>query len=128
MFEIEFYEDSHGISELWNFLDDLQKKAIKSKDARIQHEQISFYIELLQQNGTRLGKNITRHIIEDIWELRPGNNRVFYFYFGENTFVLLQQFHKNLRKPRHVRLRKPSLSGMTGKHVMERGEQHGDME
>lgn len=98
MFEIEFYEDSNGVSELWNFLDDLQKKAVTSKDARIQHDQISFYIELLQQNGTRLGKNITRHIVEDIWELRPGNNRVFYFYFGENTFVLLHQFHKKSQK------------------------------
>ena len=91
-------EDSNGYSQLWEFLDDLQKKAGKNKDTRIQHQQISFYIELLQANGTRLGTNITKHLVEDIWELRPGNNRVFYFYFENNTFVLLHQFRKKSQK------------------------------
>jgi phage-related protein len=91
-------EDSNGYSQLWEFLDDLQKKAGKNKDTRIQHQQISFYIELLQENGTRLGTNITKHLVEDIWELRPGNNRVFYFYFENNTFVLLHQFRKKSQK------------------------------
>lgn len=98
MYNIEFYEDSNGYSQLWEFLDDLQKKAGKNKDARIHHQQISFYIELLQENGTRLGTNITKHLVEDIWELRPGNNRVFYFYFENNTFVLLHQFRKKSQK------------------------------
>ena len=91
-------EDSNGYSQLWEFLDDLQKKVGKNKDTRIQHQQISFYIELLQENGTRLGTNITKHLVEDIWELRPGNNRVFYFYFENNTFVLLHQFRKKSQK------------------------------
>ena len=91
-------EDSNGYSQLWEFLDDLQKKAGKNKDTRIQHQQISFYIELLQENGARLGTNITKHLVEDIWELRPGNNRVFYFYFENNTFVLLHQFRKKSQK------------------------------
>ena len=39
MFNIEFYEDTNGNSELWNFLDSLQKKATTNKDARIQHKQ-----------------------------------------------------------------------------------------
>ena len=47
MFNIEFYSNADGVSELWNFLDDLQMKATKSKDARIQHKQISLYIQLL---------------------------------------------------------------------------------
>ena len=53
MYNIEFYEDSNGYSQLWEFLDDLQKKAGQNKDARMQHQQISYYIELLQENGTR---------------------------------------------------------------------------
>ena len=55
-------------------------------------------IELLQSKGTRLPDNLTKHLEEDIWELRPGNNRVFYFYFQENTFVLLHQFRKKSQK------------------------------
>lgn len=39
-------------------------------------------------------EKITKNIYEDIWELRPGNNRVFYFYYRDNTFVLLHHFRK----------------------------------
>ena len=98
MYEIEFYETADGVSELWNFLDDLEQKAETSKDARIQHKQISFYIQLLKDHGTRLGENITKNLDEDIWELRPGNNRVLYFYFRDNKFVLLHQFRKKTQK------------------------------
>ena len=51
MYNIEFYETSDGVSELWNFLDDLQRKAISNKDARIQHKQITLYIQLLEDHG-----------------------------------------------------------------------------
>ena len=81
MYNIEFYEDSNGRSELWEFLESLRVKAATNKDARIQYKQISLYIQLLEDNGTRLNENITKHLDDDIWELRPGNNRVLYFYF-----------------------------------------------
>ena len=98
MYKIEFYETQDGESQIWDFLEDLRKKAATSKDARIQHKQASLYIELLQQNGTRLNENITKHLEDGIWELRPGNNRVFYFFFQDNTFVLLHQFRKKTQK------------------------------
>ena len=62
MFNIEFYEDQNGVSELWTFLDELQKKAATNKDARIQHKQIVQHIQLLSDHGTRLGENITKHL------------------------------------------------------------------
>lgn len=80
MYTIEFYSNADGISDLWIFLNDLQKKAVTNKNARIQHKQIVQYIQLLEDHGTRLGENITKHLEEDIWELRPGNNRVLFFY------------------------------------------------
>lgn len=98
MYNIEFYSTADGTSELWNFLDDLQQKALTNKDARIQHKQIAQYIQLLQDHGTRLGKNITKNVDEDIWELRPGNNRVFYFFHRDNTYVLLHHFRKKTQK------------------------------
>ena len=98
MNQVVFYEDANGVSELWNFLDDLLQRSTGNKDARIQHKQIVYYIELLQKNGTRLPETITKNIIEDIWELRPGDNRVFYFYFRDNTFVLLHHFRKKSQK------------------------------
>ena len=98
MYNVEFYETQDGKSQLWEFLEDLRIKVATSKDARIQHKQASLYIELLQQNGTRLNENITKHLEDGIWELRPGNNRVFYFFFQDNTFVLLHQFRKKTQK------------------------------
>lgn len=98
MYNIEFYSTADGTSELWNFLDDLQQKSTKSKDARIQHKQILLYIQLLEDHGTRLGEKITKHLEDDIWELRPGNNRVLYFYHKDDTYVLLHQFRKKTRK------------------------------
>ena len=97
-YEIIFYERENGKSEIWNFLEDLRQKSVKSKNARIQYKQILLYIELLQNNGTLLPNNITKHIEDNIWELRPGSNRIFYFYFDKNTFVLLHSFRKKTQK------------------------------
>jgi len=98
MYSIEFYEKENGESDVWNFLEELRVKSTTSKDARIQYRQLTMYIELLQHNGTRQPDNITKHITENIWELRPGNNRVFYFYFENDTFVLLHHFRKKTQK------------------------------
>ena len=98
MYKIEFYEKSDGTSDLWDFLEKLRQKAQTNKDARIQLKQIRLHIQLLQENGTRLPNNITKHLVEDIWELRPGNNRVLYFYHKEDTFVLLHHFRKKTQK------------------------------
>ena len=98
MYDIEFYEKADGTSDVWDFLEELREKIKTNKDARIQYKQAMMYIELLQNNGTRLPDNITKHIDENIWELRPGNNRIFYFYKIENTFVLLHHFRKKTQK------------------------------
>lgn len=98
MYTIEFYENNKGKSELWDFLEKLRLKAKKSKDARIQYRQISLCIQLLQENGTCLPENVTKHISDGIWELRPGNNRIFYFFYRDNTFILLHTFRKKTQK------------------------------
>ena len=74
MYRIEFYEKRNGTSDVWNFLEELREKSKTNKDARIQYDQIIFYIDLLARNGTRLPSKITKYLEDDIWELRPGNN------------------------------------------------------
>lgn len=98
MYGIEFYETEDGKCPIWDFLEVLRLKAPTNKDARIQHKQASLYIELLQQNGTHMNAEITKHLDDGIWELRPGNNRVFYFFYQNNTYVLLHQFRKKSQK------------------------------
>ena len=98
MYEIEFYETEDGKCPIWDFLEALRLKPPTNKDARIQHKQASLYIELLQQNGTHMNAEITKHLDDGIWELRPGNNRVFYFFYQNDTYVLLHQFRKKSQK------------------------------
>lgn len=88
---LKFYEDKNGNSQIWDFFESLRIKAKTSKDARIQFKQLNMYMELLQENGTRLNENITKHIEDGIWELR-------YFYFYEDTYVLLHRFRKKSQK------------------------------
>ena len=82
MYTVEFYENDRGVSELWDFLEELRTKSASNKDARIQYKQIVLYI----------------HLMDGIWELRPGNNRVFYFCWRGDRFVLLHQFRKRSQK------------------------------
>ena len=98
MFIVEFYETKDGKSEVWDFLECLRIKSVNNKDLRIQYKQISLYIQLLQDHGTRLPDNITKHIVDDIWELRPGHNRILYFYYKDNVFVLLHSFRKQTKQ------------------------------
>ncbi|MBQ9699303.1 MAG: type II toxin-antitoxin system RelE/ParE family toxin [Lachnospiraceae bacterium] len=97
-YTIEFYEKANGQSDIWDFMEKLRKKSATNKDARVQYKQIGLHIQHLQENGTKLPSNITKQIEDNIWELRPGNNRIFYFYFDNNTFVLLHSFRKKTQK------------------------------
>ena len=97
-YTVEFYEKANGESDVWDFLEELRKRAKTNKDARIQYKQLSLYIQLLQDHGTLLPNDITKHLDEDIWELRPGNNRVFYFCYRDDIFVLLHHFRKKTQK------------------------------
>lgn len=98
MYCIDFYETASGFCDIRELLDSLRSKSTTSKDARIQLYQITQYIELLQQNGTNLPSNFIKHLDDEIWELRPGNNRVFFFYFDNGTYVLLHHFRKKSQK------------------------------
>ena len=104
MFNIDFYETSNGYSDIQEFLESLRIKASTVKDARIQYSQIARCIELLQENGTNLPIQIVKHLEDEIWELRPGDNRVLFFYFDQGTYILLHHFRKKTQKtpPREI--------------------------
>jgi len=97
-YKIDFYLDDNGESELQKYIYSLSLDSLKDKDARIHYDQISLHIKLLRENGTNLSSKYTKHIDEDIWELRPGNNRILYFCWLEDTFVLLHHFRKTTDK------------------------------
>ncbi|MCL2694182.1 MAG: type II toxin-antitoxin system RelE/ParE family toxin [Oscillospiraceae bacterium] len=52
----------------------------------------------LEAHGTRVGFPTVRHIEDDIWELRPLDHRIFFFYWKDNNFVMLHHFIKTTKK------------------------------
>ena len=98
MYEVLFYEDSRGRQPVKDSLIALRDKALASKDARIQYEKILAHIVALETYGTRIGEPQVKHIDGSIWELRPLAHRVFFFYWRDDTFVLLHHFIKKTQK------------------------------
>lgn len=98
MNDIIFYQDGTGKSELLEFIKDLDKRAVTSKSERVMLKQIRFHINILEMNGTRAGEPYVKHIQDEVWEIRPGNNRILFFAWIDNKIVLLHQFRKTTKK------------------------------
>lgn len=98
MYEIIFYHSRSGESEIEKYLDELSEKARTSKTDRINRTKILSYLHALSQYGTRIGQPMVKHIEGSIWELRPLRNRIFFFYWKDNKFVLLHHFIKKSQK------------------------------
>ena len=98
MHMIRFYRDPNGIQPAKEYLRNLQNQ--HGKNARIQARQIASYIQLLAEHGLSLNKNIIDKVNEkyNIWELRPGCNRVFFVAWLNGMFVLLHAFPKKTQK------------------------------
>jgi len=98
MYEVRFYRDKNGKSELVEYLDKLKEHSETNKGERVNRDKILAYIGALEQYGTRIGQPVVKHIDGSIWELRPLANRIFFFYWKGNTFVLLHYYIKKTRK------------------------------
>ncbi|MFD0671152.1 type II toxin-antitoxin system RelE/ParE family toxin [Cohnella sp. GCM10027633] len=57
---------------------------------------------------------IAKHIVEDIWELRPDKHRVMFFQAKEGKFILLSYFRKETQKTPPKQIRKAIQLRMTG--------------
>ena len=98
MYTVEFYEEKNGESEIRDYLIKLSKEAKTDKNARINKEKIFAYIKALERYGTRIGKPIVKHIEGNLWELRPLSNRIFFFYWKDDKFVLVHHYIKKSQK------------------------------
>lgn len=98
MYEIEFYEDKNGKSEIADYIKELNVKAATNKESRINFNKIVAYMDMLEEFGTRVGKPVTKHLSGEIWELRPLKNRFLYAYFRNNKFIILHHFIKKTQK------------------------------
>ena len=96
MFDIEIYEDERGKSEIREHIIELQNKS--DKDSKIKFNKIVVCIRLLKEYGLSLGAPYIQHIENDIWELRPLRDRIFFAYIDNNKFILLSYFMKQTQK------------------------------
>ena len=98
MYEIEFYEDINGKSEIADYIKELNQKSAANKESRINFNKIVAFFDLLEEFGTRVGAPVTKHLDGEIWELRPLKNRFLYAYYKDNKFIILHYFIKKTQK------------------------------
>jgi phage-related protein len=98
MYEVEFYRDKNDKSEIVEYLDSLKESGEANKNERVNRDKILAYIIALKEYGTRIGQPVVKHIDGSLWELRPLANRIFFFYWKNNKFVLLHHFAKKTQK------------------------------
>ena len=96
MFDIEFWEDEKGNSDVKNFIEELSKK--KDKNSIINLRKVVAYIDVLSEKGSSICYPIARHIEKEIWELRPLKNRFMYAYITDKKIIILSHFIKKTDK------------------------------
>lgn len=96
MFDVEFWEDSKGFSDVADYIEKLSKK--KDKESRINIRKITAYIDVLSEKGELVCYPIARHVVDDIWELRPLAKRFMYAYITNKKIIILSYFTKKTNK------------------------------
>lgn len=96
-FEILLVKSGRKHSELESFVKQLGERAKTNKSDRILYRKIRAYIKVIEGVGTREGKPHVKFIEGDLWELRPGNVRIFFSVEGDKI-VLLNYFVKDTKK------------------------------
>lgn len=96
MYSVKFYKDKNGHEPLKEYLLELGSKT--DKNSRINFNKIRDYIKALSIYGTRVGEPFVKHISGEIWELRPLRNRILFFAYDGQQFILLSHFIKKTQK------------------------------
>jgi phage-related protein len=93
---VYFYKDKDGIEPVYEYLRDLAKR--KDKDSRIEANKINDYIEILHRYGTKAGLPYIKYLGNELWELRPLRDRIFFVAWYDESYVLLHHFMKKTQK------------------------------
>lgn len=92
MYEIEFYKSQNGNIPVRDYIRDVRKKYGDSEVNKIR-----LFMDLLKNHGMAVNniRNFTiRPFSGGLYELRPGDNRIFFFYFEDTKFVFLHAYRK----------------------------------
>ena len=96
LYEIEYYKDRRGNEPVKEYISNLAKQ--KSKDSRIKVTKIVEYLDALSKAGLTLKEPYIKHLMEEIWELRPLRDRILFVAWDGEKFLLLHHFMKATAK------------------------------
>ena len=93
MFQVEFYETEDGENPVADFLDSLENKMAAK---------LIGLMELLEEKGNELGMPYSKHLGNQIFELRCkfGSNitRALYFFYSGKKIIITNGFVKKTQK------------------------------
>ncbi len=112
MHNIYFYKDKKGKQPVLEYLKFLKNK--KDKDSRIKLNKINDYIQMLSIYGTQIGEPYVKHLENNIWELRPLRDRIFFVGWIDGSYILLHYFIKKTQKTpvREIKQAKKELADL----------------
>ena len=92
---LEFYVDAHGQHPVEAFIAQLSPK---------ETAQALRDLDLLKEFGNQLREPYACYVQGDLWELRPGANRLFYFLCKGRRIIVLHAYRKKRQKapPREI--------------------------
>ena len=96
MYKVRFYKDEDGNQPVLEYIKELGKT--NGKDARVKLKKILDYINVLEERGKAAGEPYMKNLGDDIWELRPLRDRIFFVAWDGGSFVLLHHFQKKTQK------------------------------
>ena len=88
-FNIYYFIDERGQKPVKEFIDRLSWK---------EQAKVMAYLVELRQQGHNLRRPMADYIGDGIYELRPKDNRIFYFLFLKDNVVLLHALRKKTDK------------------------------
>ena len=96
MYSIYFYKNASGEEPVADYMLELKKK--NDKDSRIKLRKLQEYLQVLATYGYSVGEPYVKKIRDEIYELRPSGNRVFFVAWNGSCYVLLHVFQKKTQK------------------------------
>ncbi|WP_323059100.1 type II toxin-antitoxin system RelE/ParE family toxin [Limosilactobacillus reuteri] len=105
MYEIVFYEDKNGNSEISDYFEKISNSQQKQDKAIF--KKLTHQMDMLEMLGTQLNEpqaKYLKHLKYPLWELRPMPERIFYGVWQGDKFVLLSHYTKksNTTDPREL--------------------------
>lgn len=84
-----YFVDERGQKPVKEFIDSLSCK---------EQAKVMAYLVELRQQGHNLRRPMADYIGDGVYELRPKDNRIFYFFFHKDNVVLLHALRKKTDK------------------------------